>query len=232
MVIWHDILFSVNKVSKKLQAPTMCIDSTLDLIQGMMEYFEKYRNEGFSVCLNIAKDIANDMGVNASFPVKRKVVRKKQFYESSCHEEIIENERAFEINYFLVFVDMASTSLRTRFEELCMFKGLFGFLLSSSTLRSLNDRELEECCTKFANTFSHDGSCDVELNDLISELKILKFTLPSGTLSAMEIFKHIRDVDCYPNASIAYRILFTVLVTVASAERSFSKLKLLKNDLR
>jgi hypothetical protein len=56
--------------------------------------------------------------------------------------------------------------------------------------------------------------------------------LPSGTLSAMEIFKHIRDVDCYPNASIAYRILFTVLVTVASAERSFSKLKLLKNDLR
>ncbi|ONM20766.1 General transcription factor 2-related zinc finger protein [Zea mays] len=83
MVISHDILFSVNKVSKKLQAPTMCIDSTLDLIQGMMEYFEKYRNEGFSVCLNIAKDIANDMGVNASFPVKRKVVRKKRFDESS-----------------------------------------------------------------------------------------------------------------------------------------------------
>jgi hypothetical protein len=114
-----------------------------------------------------------------------------------------------------------------------MFKDLFGVLLSSSTLRSLNDRELEECCTKFVNTFSHDGSCDVELNDLISELKILnKITLPSGTLSAMEIFKHIRDVDCYPNDSIVYRILFIVPLTVASAERSFSKLKLLKNYLR
>jgi hypothetical protein len=54
-------------VSKKLQKPTTCIDSTLDLIQGMMEYFEKYRNEGFLVSLNIAKDIANDMGVNAPF---------------------------------------------------------------------------------------------------------------------------------------------------------------------
>jgi hypothetical protein len=32
-----------------------------------MEYFEKYRNEGFLVSLNIAKDIANDMGVNAPF---------------------------------------------------------------------------------------------------------------------------------------------------------------------
>jgi hypothetical protein len=66
---------------------------------------------------------------------------------------------------------------------------------------------------------------------LISKLNILNFTLPNGTLSAMEIFEHIRDVDCYPNVSIAYRI-FIMFVTVASAERSLSKLKLLKNYLK
>jgi hypothetical protein len=48
----------------------------------------------------------------------------------------------------------------------------------------------------------------------------------------MEIFEHVRDLNCYPNISIAYRILFTMSVTVVSAERSFSKLKLLKNYLR
>jgi hypothetical protein len=48
----------------------------------------------------------------------------------------------------------------------------------------------------------------------------------------MEIFEHVRDLNCYPNVSIVYRILFTMPVTVASAERSFSKLKLLKNYLR
>jgi len=51
-------------------------------------------------------------------------------------------------------------------------------------------------------------------------------------MTAMEIFEYVREVDCYPNISIAYRILFTVPVTVASAERSFSKLKLLRNYLR
>ena len=34
MVIWHDILFTVNSVSKKLQSPSMCIDATLQLIEG------------------------------------------------------------------------------------------------------------------------------------------------------------------------------------------------------
>ena len=35
----------------------------------------------------------------------------------------------------------------------------------------------------------------------------------------------------YPNLSVALRILLTVPVTVASAERSFSKLKLLKHKI-
>jgi hypothetical protein len=48
----------------------------------------------------------------------------------------------------------------------------------------------------------------------------------------LKIFEYVRKMDSYPNVSTAYRILFTVSVPVASAKRSFSKLKLLKNYLR
>ena len=57
-------------------------------------------------------------------------------------------------------------------------------------------------------------------------------TLPYSLMSAQEILKFVMDADCYPNVSVAYRILLTIPMTVASAERSFSKLKLLKNYLR
>ena len=48
----------------------------------------------------------------------------------------------------------------------------------------------------------------------------------------MQIFEYVREVDCYPDVSVAYRILFTVPVTVASDERTFSYLKLLRNYMR
>jgi hypothetical protein len=97
------------------------------------------------------------MGVEASYPVKRKAKRKKHFDENECDEEILQAKKAFEVNYFLVVVDMANSSLKNRFEELHTFKSIFGFLLSSITLKSLCDIELEACCIKFAKIFSsHD----------------------------------------------------------------------------
>jgi hypothetical protein len=54
-------------------------------------------------------------------------------------------------------------------------------------------------------------------------------TLPDRSMFAMEIFEFVRRMDYYPNIFVAYRILFTIPIIVASA---FSKLKLLKNYLR
>jgi hypothetical protein len=84
-------------------------------------------------------------------------------------------------------------------------------------------------CDKFVETFSHNGSCDVEPDNLFSELRLLQITLRESNvpMHAMEIIEFVRDIDCFLNILIAYRISFTVPVSVASAEHSFSKLKLL-----
>ncbi|KAG6392676.1 hypothetical protein SASPL_146900 [Salvia splendens] len=103
---------------------------------------------------------------------------------------------------------------------------------NSENVKSLDDNDLWKCCTTFAEAFSHDNSSHVDLNDFISELQVLQVILPDDLMSAPEIFQFITVEDCYPNVSITYRILLTIHVTVASAERSFSKLKLLKNYLR
>jgi hypothetical protein len=93
----------------------------------MRTHIETYRNKGFDVALKTAKDIASGLGVEQSFRVKRHASRKKQFDETECEEAIFQAEEDFKVNYFLVMVDMATTSLKRRFEELQSFKSIFGF---------------------------------------------------------------------------------------------------------
>ena len=63
-------------------------------------------------------------------------------------------------------------------------------------------------------------------------MKVLQMTFPNVLRSPLESLELVKATNCYPNVPIAYRILLTMLVTIASAKRiSFSKLKLLKSYL-
>ena len=180
------------------------------------------------------KNIASELDIEPIFPTKRQRKRKKYFDEQDDQDEEIQQSAvdSFRREYFLVMIDSAIASLTTRFEQMTAFDNVFGFLFNSENLKSLDEADLWLRCKIFVEKFSHDNSSDVEINDFFSELKVLQVTLPDSLMSASEILKFVMDADCYPNISVAYRILLTVSVTVASAERSFSKLKLLKNYLR
>jgi hypothetical protein len=60
--------------------------------------------------------------------------------------------------------------------------------MSSTTLKALDTTELRYSCIKFANTFSLDGSSDVDLNDLISELSVMRLSISDKPIFAMKIF--------------------------------------------
>ena len=153
---------------------------------------------------------------------------KKQFGEADFGEEVQSSEDAFRVDYiFLVVVEMAITSVKNWFDQMKIFESVFGFLFGSIKLKALDESELQEHCTHFHKTFSHGSSSDVDCNDLYSEL-----TLPDLPMGPSKVFEFVENVGFYPNVSIAYRILLTTPMTVASAERNFSKLKLLKNYLR
>ena len=77
MVIWYKILFAINTVSKKLQSKSICIDTTTKELEGVILFFEKYKNEGFESSMNISKSLAFDMNIELILPTKRCIFRKK-----------------------------------------------------------------------------------------------------------------------------------------------------------
>lgn len=76
---------------------------------------------------------------------------------------------------------------------------------------------------------------DIEADVLFNEIKEIKsFLIPhsSNPLDILQyIFEH-NSTSSLPNVTISLRMLLTLPVYVASGERSFSKLKIIKNFLR
>ncbi|XP_052620984.1 uncharacterized protein LOC111890008 [Lactuca sativa] len=159
---------------------------------------------GFDTAINEAKNIAENIGVETKFPIKH----------------------------------MALTQLRSRFEKMQHFESIFGFLFDGSKLKSLLDDELKKCCKKLETSLTNGEELDIDGKDLFIELQVLQEMLSDeaykGELpwTAIQIMEFAKQMDMFPNVLVAYKILLTVPVTVASAERSFSKVKLLKSYLR
>jgi hypothetical protein len=69
IVIWYEILNAINLVSKQLQEKDMLIDIAIEKVKGLLSFFSKYKESGFTNALESAKEIALKMGIEPTFPL-------------------------------------------------------------------------------------------------------------------------------------------------------------------
>ncbi|XP_022023478.1 zinc finger MYM-type protein 1-like [Helianthus annuus] len=97
---------------------------------------------------------------------------------------------------------------------------------------TLDEQDLKARCYRLQDALKYKEESDVDAKELYLELKLIRTFLPSHIVSPIDALNDIMRLGHCPNAINAYHVLLTLSVTVASAERSFSKLKLLKSYLR
>ncbi|KAJ8334015.1 hypothetical protein SKAU_G00413340 [Synaphobranchus kaupii] len=205
-VVWHDVLSKINTVSKLLQSSTMQLDVAVNLLESTKSHLLSYRNDGFAAAQASAKDASPD-------------------------EPVRDALKRLETTFFNVVVDSAIASLDDRIETLGQVKSKFGVLQNFPTL---DDEALEKQCEELENTLRSGEEADIDGRELAMEIRNLP-QLPTNRMTAFELldFVHKKELtELYPNLWISLRIACTLPVTVASAERSFSKLKLIKTYLR
>ncbi|XP_072380945.1 zinc finger MYM-type protein 1-like [Diabrotica undecimpunctata] len=195
--------------------------------------YRNFRNEAVAE--------AEKSDVEQTFSLLRQRKTNLQFSYEGTDETVFDPKQKFKISFYFQILDTTIQSLQRRFGGIDKCHDLFGFLgnfqnLDSDVIkRSYMDLDL-------ALQIQHEGNVckDIDGLDLHNEIlsyKVLNPITDSSKISdsPIDILNYITKKtlqSLFPNLFIALRIFLTLPISVASGERSFSKLKLIKNYLR
>uniref|UniRef100_H2ZXZ5 Uncharacterized protein n=1 Tax=Latimeria chalumnae TaxID=7897 RepID=H2ZXZ5_LATCH len=217
-------------IAKWMQSPKIQIVVTLKHIDALAHFGKQYRESGFTIALIIAKEQADNMGVEAMLE-ERRVPQKKCLLSYEGQDNPEEN---FKVEYFNVILDTAIISIQSQFQQFKIYEDNFGFLYNISSLKGWENVHLMDQCKVLHDLLqdpdSMSSESDIDTIELCEEeLQMLSSLVPEKLYCSSTATTYVNGV--YPNASIALRLPLTIPVTVALGER-FSCLKLIKTYLR
>lgn len=190
---------------------------------------QNLRND-YNNIVKYAKDLCTKWGIPLTNLQTRQRLAKKFFDEVDGDRRLNITEDNFKIKIFFPLVDIVLLQLKSRFESFRDVCDTFEFLKPESII-NLEETETIKSSYDFVQKYKSDvGS---ELTCQILSLKEIIKNKKLKSIRNLALFILENDLSCsYSEVLGACLIFLTLPVTVATAERSFSKLKIIKNYLR
>lgn len=234
LILWYDILFQINIVSKSMQSENIDFAETLTLLNNCLQFFQKYRHDGYIDAKIKATEICEELGIERNFKERRVRRTKRQFDYECSDEKPTDPEELFKIEVFYPLIDTVTEALKKRFALFNEHNKIWSFLYDIQSLEAGD--LLKENCRRLEKLLKIESTSDINAELLRDELihfqSLIKGSEVHTPVQVINYLKKMELEDCFINVWIALRILVTIPITVASGERSFSTLKRIKTYLR
>ena len=225
---WNDTLSRFNEVSKSIQKADVNLAVVVNLLQPLKEYtqglreqFEEYEAKAK---IKAKQKTYNDCGKR---PTQRSSPMK--VFGRPSIDTVLQGSEQLKVGTYLTVIDSLLAGISKRLAAYEHINSLFGFL---AELNTMNDGEIEDRCNQLAAHYHKD----LHLNELTAECQLFKHyktaTTKPGMLEVYQVIKVDGVESTFPNIEIAIRSYLSTMPTFCTAERTFSKLKLIKNQLR
>ena len=127
-------------------------------------------------------------------------------------------------------IDRIIQEIGTRFQQIQELAERYAFLTPAILLDPVSEVDLENAPEEIdKKEFALERK---RLQDFVAVSSELNLICQDGPMELLKFIHRYKLIDSVPNIEIGLRIFLTIGVSVATCERSFSKLKLIKNYLR
>ena len=231
-VFWNEILDRVNATSKVLQSSSLYLNTAVTAVKSLIGFVESKR-ECFSHYEQLGADLS---GVTEYERVRNRKhnVRLNPLDYSQAPESKLSAADKFRVTNFLPVIDQFVAELNKRLSSYEVICSRFGFL---AKLDSCSPDDIHQAARKLVDIYTDDleDSLASELVQFSYFVKTLKDDKSEDISFEQFMYQLIIDKQLkasFPNVEIVLRMYLVLMVTNCSAERSFSKLKIIKNRLR
>lgn len=188
-IVWYNVLFQINKLSKILQSPKVSVEAVEKEIKAVTDFLEEFRNDGLESAQTDAREITEKLEMEMSWPEVRQRRTPWHFEYEGKEQTQSTAVDLFKIEFFLPLIDTALVTLKDRFSHMETFYELYGFLFSTDVMRNTEkERRLDEWCHRLEQEMD-----DVDAEDLKLEIKGAVRSFPTHISSPSEMLDYIYE---------------------------------------
>ncbi|KAL4126545.1 hypothetical protein QTP88_010766 [Uroleucon formosanum] len=218
-------------VSKKLLGADTHLQDACEFLKQATVSMSNLRNQ-YEKLVSSATDQCNKWGIPIQPTIHRRVYSKRFFGDVDGDRRLDVNEENLRVTVFLPLIDTAIVQLKERFTGLYEVTNKFNFLVPQNILKS-SEHDIVKATYDFQIFYKNDISTDIT-RQILCIKNVFKDSLKTihSIKNLLQCLLENDVASIYKDIFSACIIFLTLPVTVANAERSFSKLKIIKNYLR
>ncbi|XP_076049669.1 uncharacterized protein LOC143030406 [Oratosquilla oratoria] len=156
-VVWYDLLCQIQHVSKQMQSPSVQADVATNLLKKTERALCDHRATGFVAAQMAAKDICEQVNVEAVIKHERLRSTKRHFSYKARDDPLNDALKKLEVTFFNAVIDAAMSAIQERFFTLENVGEKFGVL---TNFHNLTFEMLTKKCEDLSTTLQFKSYSD------------------------------------------------------------------------
>lgn len=224
-VFWDTVLHRFKLTSNGLQQRDMDLKTAVCLLESLHTYITSLRGQ-FADFETSARAVT---GVTQTYQSETHRRTKRRVFddETGDNEVVLSGSKKFQVETFNMIIDSLLSGLNRRLDAYRDINGRFGVLFDMVC----DDTDLRKRASALSS--SYPGDLDTGLADELIQFRSFVSTEQDKTpANLLQVVLKNGLQTTFPNVFVALRLFLTLPVSNCEGERTFSKLKQIKNELR